>query len=1030
MSISVDTYAFVVRLKKLWSAWKDAGSSDVSPFGNASVLVSIVGVDAPVHALSVSFQSWLLGYECPDTAFAFAKDGTLTFFSSKKKLKLLEPLQGPLARASVTLVLRTRDKANPEKTDADLVAALAGDRVGGHWEEPAYGDVAKGWRAAIEDADKVLVDVSGAIRRVLSVKDDIEVETMKLAGHAADKGYQKAVIGAIDKALTDTKAVSHATVARQVEDFMADENKLRKLKMPKGSDLAMIEMVTPPRVASGKSLRRLPLVAGDADENPLTVGPIALQLDVRYTGYFATVARTLFVDPKDVHKKVYESVTKAHTALTDAMRPGVTLAAAYAAAQEALGDLAQYMTTDCGAGIGLQAVSTPELLISASNEKLLCAEGMTFVARIALEGVPVAEGSDKTFSVLLADTVIVTADGVKFITTAGKKYGDVSFTLDDSEDEEEEEEKEQIKKSIAEAQRRKEALDLEGGAGGPVLRRSTRETNKDTVADIQAERERREHQKELLAQVNQAGMERMAAELAGDGESGTAGTVKKTWSFTSYKRPGDMPLEASKARISVDQRRNTVLVPIFGGIVPFHAAVIKNVTKTDDYLRLQLISPVSQVSTDPASFYFKDPKAHFVKELSFRISDESHLQAVFRAIKEIRKQHMSTQTAERQAASLVEQGDLVLSRGRAPRLTDVSMRPSLTGRKTTGTLEAHENGFRFRSDKGGKLDVLYSNVRHAFFQPAKNELITVIHLHLRNDIMIGKKKARDVQFYTEVMEASQALDSRFQAFDGIEEEQRERELLNRINKEFQNFVRKVDELTDNVEFDLPYRELGFYGTPHKTNVLLQPTVHCLINVTEFPFFVVSLDDIEMVYLERVSFSLKNFDMVIVYKDYSRPVSHINAIPVGALETIKEWLDSCSIYCSEGATSLNWVKVMKTIRDDLEGFYEGGGWSFLDMDGSDDDEEHPSDEESDFEEESMDSDAASSSDDSFSDGSFTEEDEESEVDLDSEEEEGLSWDELERKAKKEDEGKRKRYDEDDLSSEEERRSSKKKKKSRR
>jgi nucleosome binding factor SPN SPT16 subunit len=357
------------------------------------------------------------------------------------------------------------------------------------------------------------------------------------------------------------------------------------------------------------------------------------------------------------------------------------------------------------------------------------------------------------------------------------------------------------------------------------------------------------------------------------------------------------------------------------------------------------------------------------------------------------------------------------------------MRPSLTGRKTTGTLEAHENGFRFRSDKGGKLDVLYSNVRHAFFQPAKNELITVIHLHLRNDIMIGKKKARDVQFYTEVMEASQALDSRFQAFDGIEEEQRERELLNRINKEFQNFVRKVDELTDNVEFDLPYRELGFYGTPNKTNVLLQPTVHCLINVTEFPFFVVSLDDIEMVYLERVSFSLKNFDLVIVYKDYSRPVSHINAIPVASLETIKEWLDSCSIYCSEGATSLNWVKVMKTIRDDLEGFYEGGGWSFLDMDGSDDEEEHPSDEESDFEEAGDESDAVSSSDDSFSDGSFTEEDESS-VDLDSEEEEGLSWDELERKAKKEDEGKRKRYDEDDdLSSEEERRSSKKKKKSR-
>lgn len=31
---------------------------------------------------------------------------------------------------------------------------------------------------------------------------------------------------------------------------------------------------------------------------------------------------------------------------------------------------------------------------------------------------------------------------------------------------------------------------------------------------------------------------------------------------------------------------------------------------------------------------------------------------------------------------------------------------------------------------------------------------------------------RDIQFYTEVMEASQALDARLQSYDGIEEENR------------------------------------------------------------------------------------------------------------------------------------------------------------------------------------------------------------------------------------------------------------------
>jgi nucleosome binding factor SPN SPT16 subunit len=42
------------------------------------------------------------------------------------------------------------------------------------------------------------------------------------------------------------------------------------------------------------------------------------------------------------------------------------------------------------------------------------------------------------------------------------------------------------------------------------------------------------------------------------------------------------------------------------------------------------------------------------------------------------------------------------------------------------------------------------NIRHAFFQPAEKEMITLVHFHLRDAIMVGKKKATDIQFYTEV----------------------------------------------------------------------------------------------------------------------------------------------------------------------------------------------------------------------------------------------------------------------------------------
>lgn len=55
------------------------------------------------------------------------------------------------------------------------------------------------------------------------------------------------------------------------------------------------------------------------------------------------------------------------------------------------------------------------------------------------------------------------------------------------------------------------------------------------------------------------------------------------------------------------------------------------------------------------------------------------------------------------------------------------------------------------------------------------------------------------------------------------------------------------------------------------------------------------------------------------------------------------ISSCDIRYTEGITSLNWTKIMKTITDDPKGFFESGGWTFLDpesdseQDGRDSDE---------------------------------------------------------------------------------------------
>ena len=50
---------------------------------------------------------------------------------------------------------------------------------------------------------------------------------------------------------------------------------------------------------------------------------------------------------------------------------------------------------------------------------------------------------------------------------------------------------------------------------------------------------------------------------------------------------------------------------------------------------------------------------------------------------------------------------------------------------------------------------------------------------------------------------------------------------------------------------MPFDELYFYGCPMKSVVKVKPTKNCLIAISEFPFFVIDIDDIEIAYFERV-----------------------------------------------------------------------------------------------------------------------------------------------------------------------------------
>ena len=181
--------------------------------------------------------------------------------------------------------------------------------------------------------------------------------------------------------------------------------------------------------------------------------------------------------------------------------------------------------------------------------------------------------------------------------------------------------------------------------------------------------------------------------------------------------------------------------------------------------------------------------------------------------------------------------------------------------------------------------------------------------------MLGKKKTsvsfialqphfpandQDVQFYREVTDVGfdetggKKRKSRYGDEDEIEQEQEDRRRRRELDKVFSDFAKRIEAAATTqsyeLEVDMPFRELGFSGVPHRSNVLLLPTTNCLVHLSEFPFCVITLSDVEIVHLERVQFGLKNFDMVFVLSDFKKTPIHINNVPVVHLDNVKEWLE--------------------------------------------------------------------------------------------------------------------------------------------
>jgi nucleosome binding factor SPN SPT16 subunit len=114
--------------------------------------------------------------------------------------------------------------------------------------------------------------------------------------------------------------------------------------------------------------------------------------------------------------------------------------------------------------------------------------------------------------------------------------------------------------------------------------------------------------------------------------------------------------------------------------------------------------------------------------------------------------------------------------------------------------------------------------------------VSELFFSFQNAMMFGKKKQTDVQFYTEVGEITTDLGKHQHMHDrdDLAAEQAERELRHKLKQAFKGFCDRVTAAAKvDLEFDVPFRELGFHGVPFRETVLLQPTSTCLTNLTSW-----------------------------------------------------------------------------------------------------------------------------------------------------------------------------------------------------
>lgn len=969
-------------------------------------------------------HNWLLSYEFRATLIAFLPE-KIVIITSAAKAKHLEKATELFKDEKLKLEVWERNSKEPEhnnKLFLDVIELIkqAGKNVGTPEKNSYQGKFMTEWNPLWEEAvksnDLNLFDISLGLSHVWEVKDEIEQKFITVASRASDK-FMDYLADEMVNAVDEDLKITNAKLSDKVENKIDDIKFLKKITSdltglcPKEHkfNIDLLDWTYSPIIQSGSKFD-LKVSARSNTDQLQGNGCILASCGIRYNNYCSNVTRTFLIDPSEEMVNNYDFMLDLQSEIIkNQLKVGRLVKDVYEGVvefvQKVRPDLVGNLTKNLGSLIGLEFRDST-FILNAKNETRKIKAGDCFNISFGFNNLKDSK-TGQSYALQQADTVLLPLVGTeepKILTECAKSKAQISFYFNNEEEE---------------VEKKKPNKPIKSEPNSKILKTKLRGDARGESMETQKEQIRKENQRKLHEKLQKDGLVRFSAADATGADSEPRQYFKK---YESYVRDSQIPTNVRDLRIHVDWKSQTIILPIYGRPVPFHVNSYKNGSKNEEgeytYLRLNFHSPGSGgISKKVEELPYEDsPDNQFFRSITLRSKDGDRMSDAFKQITDLKKESTKRDQERKVLADVVQQDKLIENRsGRTKRLDQIFVRPSPDSKRVPSTVFIHENGIRYQSPlrTDSRIDILFSNIKNIFFQSCKGELIVIIHIHLKNPILMGKKKIQDVQFYREASDVtvdetstgrkSQMKFRRYGDEDELEQEQEERRKRAALDKEFKYFADAIAEASNGLlTVESTFRDLGFQGVPSRSAVFCMPTTDCLVQLVEPPFLVINLEEVEICILERVQFGLKNFDMVFVYKDFNKPVTHVNTVPIESLDFLKQWLTDMDIPYTVSSINLNWSTIMKSLQEDPHQFFLDGGWSFL-ATGSDDEASDESEEEvSEYEasEEEPSDESAFSEEEANSDEEFSDEGSEDFSGGD-ESEDGEDWDELEKKAAKAD-----------------------------